>query len=435
MSMDIAWLTPWNDRSAIASFSVDVVAELRKRGHSVRIFRSEVDAALDLQPLPDDSEVRALNIVHPQELRRGFDHVVANIGNHFPYHGALPRVLDAVPALGIFHDGFLAHFAAPWAQFWSANEHAPMTLADMVYGDPSPSGHNYWLPLEDMAAKRPMLEWVGSMVAGALTHSGHWAERLRVSCPGEVTIQPLSMPDDAMPPPRPWGERIVLATIGHINRNKQADQVLRGIASHPALRDRCEYHLLGQIEQSEREHLNAVALSLGMMPPSFTGWLEDAELRQRIAEVDVICCLRNPLLEAGSASLITAMRSARPVLVSNHGSYAEVPGDIVLRCTPGSEAPDLARHLLALLEAPEQAAELGQRARAYTFEVNTAASYVDALLPAMEAATAAAPQISAARLMGRQLGKLGLSAGHPQVLRTAQNLSDLLGYANKDVLA
>jgi glycosyltransferase involved in cell wall biosynthesis len=227
----------------------------------------------------------------------------------------------------------------------------------------------------------------------------------------------------------------VLATIGHINSNKQAEQVLRAIASDPVLRERCEYRLLGLVEPDEQARLTDLSDSLGLPPPRFTGWLEDDALRAEMAEVDVICCLRSPLLETGSASLVTAMRSARPVLVSDHGAYADVPRDLVMRCEPGNEAEAIVRHLRSLLEVEGLAAELGRRGRAYTFEANSAASYVNALLPAMEAATAAGPQISMARTLGGHLGRWGLTRNHPQAARTAGDLSQMLRWENKDAVA
>jgi hypothetical protein len=145
-----------------------------------------------------------------------------------------------------------------------------------------------------------------------------------------------------------------------------------------------------------------------------------------MVSVDVLCCLRYPLLEAGSASLITAMRSGRPVLVSNHGVYAEVPGDLVYRCRPGFEAGDILRHLLAIRNDPAAAAGKGAGARQYALEVNTPRRYVDGLLPALDKATAAAPAVMAARHLGRQLGRWRVPPQSPVGERLGNELSGML---------
>ena len=172
-------------------------------------------------------------------------------------------------------------------------------------------------------------------------------------------------------------------------------------------------------EQERLEHLSA---DLGIPPPRFTGWLSDAALRAEMAEVDVIACLRHPVLEAGSASLVTAMYAARPTLVSWHGVYAEVPDDVVHHCAPGQEAGDVAAHLRAILLEPDAALAMGQRARAHALKVHSAAHYVDRLLPAILAATEAAPAIAAARSLGKVLGRFGISPDDPAVSRIAGKL-------------
>ena len=101
---------------------------------------------------------------------------------------------------------------------------------------------------------------------------------------------------------------------------------------------------------------------------------------RHLAAVDAICCLRNPVLEGASASLILAMRTGRPVLVSDHGPYAEIPDGLVLKCRPGHEATDVRLHLEALLADPAPARAMAQRARAYAKATFTASGYADRLL-------------------------------------------------------
>ncbi|RFC63654.1 glycosyltransferase [Fulvimarina endophytica] len=409
MTNRIAWLTPWNIQSAIAMFSAHLVAELRRRGHEVTIFRTEAGSGLELENLPYDGEVVALSDVDPHVLRWQFDHVVSNVGNHFPFHGALPRVMDEFPMLAIFHDGLIAHLADPWSRDCLDLPTCPTLLARSVYGGDFGNEEGFWLPLDDMAKQRPMTGWLAGMAAGCFTHSHFWKGELERYCPGGVTVHPLSMPDEEIPPPPPWSDRIVIATVGHVNRNKRVEEVLYALASDSLLAERCEYRLFGHCEESEKQHLTKLAQQLGVRSPTFTGWLTAEELRREMSQVHVISCLRYPVLEAGSASLITAMRSGRPTLVSNHGAYGEVAPEAVMRCTPGNESLDVLRHLSALMENPERADEIGQRAQAYVAEVNSVTSYIDALEPAMENATRAAPRIAMLREMGKVLGGLGVT--------------------------
>jgi hypothetical protein len=429
MKMRLAWLGPWNIRSAIASFGRLVVAELLQRNHDVTVFRTEVGSALNEPVLPTYARVENLHTIDGHTLSRSFDGVIANIGNHYPFHGAIFDALEHCPCLLIFHDGMIAHLAAAWAHQAAAGERSLRTLVQRLYGPDSwVDGTPYldWAQIEKQAAARPMTEWLTTLAAGIVTHSAFWAPRMQAACSGRVDVLPLAFPDNGMPPPRPHKGRLVIATVGHINPNKRADQVLLAIASDPVLRDRCEYRLLGHIEEGERERLECLSADLDLPPPRFTGWLSDALLCAEMEEVNVISCLRYPALETGSASLVTAMYAARPTLVSWHGVYAEVPDDIVLPCAPGQEARDVAAHLRAILAKPDAALAMGQRARAHALQAHSAPNYVDQLLPALAVATEAAPAVAAARRVGKLLGRLHVDPNDPAVSRVAATLSDML---------
>ena len=429
MKMRLAWCGPWNTRSAIATFGRLVVSELLARNHEVTVFRTEVGGALNEPLLPISVSVENLHTIDGHTLSRSFDGVIANIGDHYPFHGSIIDALEHCPCLVIFHDGMIANLAAGWAHLAAAGESSLRTLVRSLYGEDAwVDGTPYWDwdQIQIQAAARPMTEWLTPLAAGIVTHSEFWAPRMRTACSGMVDILPLAFPDSGMPPPRAHQGRLVIATIGHINPNKRADQVLLAIASDPVLRARCEYRLLGHIEGPEQERLKHLSADLGIPPPRFTGWLSDAALHDEMAEVDVISCLRHPVLEAGSASLVTAMYAARPTLVSWHGVYAEVPDNVVYQCTPGQEAGDVAAHLRAILAEPDAALTMGQRARAHALQVHSAAYYVDRLLPAIAAATEAAPAIAAARSLGKVLGRFDIGPNDPAVSRIVRNLSDML---------
>ena len=429
MSQRIAWIGPWNQKSAIAAFGQFVVAELAARGHAVTIFRSETGEILGLPPLPAPGTVLPLPSDPLGFGAENFDGVICNVGDHYGHHGAVPEFLEAVPCLAIFHDGLIFNLAAGWSAYRrTAQDAALHRVVAATYGGDVPAEHcPFPSDLAEIAAKWPMAEWLARYCAGVITHSDVWTPRLGDACPGAVTVLPLAYPELPLPAPKPLGRRVVAATIGHINRNKCPDAIIEAIGRDPLLRERCEYRLIGPIEPAERERLTALARSLGPVRLHCTGWLDEADLRAAVSEVDVIACLRNPVLEGGSASLVTAMLSARPTLVSDHGVYAEVPGDLVLPCAPGREAEGVAAHLRGILEDPAAAQAMGQRARRYALKTFSATRYVDGLLPALAAATAAAPAVGAANRLGRILGNFGLPPDHQSVGRIAARLCDALG--------
>ena len=161
--------------------------------------------------------------------------------------------------------------------------------------------------------------------------------------------------------------------------------------------------------------------------------LPAATLHILLVGVDVICCLRHPVLEGGSASLLLALRSGRPTLVSDQGSYAEVPDELVLKCPPGREAAHVLHHLETVLDDPRAAEDMGRRARDYAESVHSPEAYVAALLPFLERAARAAPAIMARRRIGRTLAELGLPSDPASTAGAARGLDDLLRGAGKEM--
>nr|WP_263967479.1 glycosyltransferase [Roseomonas sp. SXEYE001] len=390
--MRIGWATPWNEQSAIADSAGNVALELVERGHAVTILRTEVGSALAFPPRPTSLPVFSLSDLSDEELTRDFDVLVGHLGNYHAYHGALLPRLGGLEVVGIFHDAFYAHLMVDWAE-QHGGEAALRQIVHETYGqDALRPDEPFWTELGQMARRRPMLEWLARQTIAAVAHSGHYITRLRTACTGPVVTIPLAFTAPNLPPPPPAGSRMTIAAIGHANANKRIDQVLLTMGASPILRGRCRLRVIGEATPAERERLTALAVAAGASPPEFTGWVSDADLRSQLRDVDVISCLRNPVLEGASASLVVALASGRPTLVTNHGCYADVPPDTVMACRPESEALDAMRHLEHLVADPAWGVSMGKRGRALAGERHSPAAYAKALLPFLEEIVATRPR-------------------------------------------
>ena len=361
-------------------------------------------------------------------LAQDYDALIVNLGDHYGHHGAAVPHLLRFPALVILHDAYLANLFNGWVVAGGGDAIVGPVLS-AVYGPAEGAAPGpLMLPLEEMAARRPMLEWFAAFAAGAVVHANHYAGRVRSACPGPVEVVPLAYKGIALPPPAPigGGREVILATIGHVNPNKRAADVFRAMAASEPMRERVRYRLIGPVEPEERAALLGLARALGVPEPEFTGWVEDADMPRLLADVDAISCLRNPVLEGASASLILAMRSGRPVLVSDHGPYADVPDGLVLKCRPGREATDVRLHMESLLADPAPARAMAERARAYAEETFTAEGYTDRLLPHLDRVAESLPAVRAAMGLGRTLAGFGMAPDDPAGGRVAAALDDLL---------
>lgn len=409
--MKLVWAGPWNERSAVATFGLNIVDELSLRGHEVDVLRTETSQDLDLPPLRAPGRIEAAQDCELGSLLRDVDGILVNLGDHYGYHGgALPLMFNATPLL-ILHDADLGGFNHGWRQA---------------------VGEDSWR-VDQISGNDSLLASFCALSSGVIVHGNHYRSAAETACGGPVATIPLAFSSADVPPPKSFGDRIVLTTIGHINSNKRADETLRAIGASARLRDRVLYLLVGPVDEAERQRLLSVARHAGARPPHFTGWVPEELVSMIMAGTDVACCLRYPALEGGSASLIVSLLSARPTLVSSHASYADVPDDLVLKCPPGAEATAVMRHLEDILDNPEAALAMGKRAREYARRQHSPSSYVDHLLPILAAATCARPAVRTALSIGRTLGGLGVTSGDEAIERLEAARASLLGEPSSDV--
>ena len=338
---------------------------------------------------------------------RGYDSVIVNLGNHYGFHGAALPLLRETAALVIFHDAWMGDFISGWRH--AAGQEGWRIDRLLQGGGDDGSG----------------ISLLSSLSSGAVVHGSHYRAAVEVACPGPVATIPLSYTFQGTLPRPEIQDRMIVATIGHLNKNKQVREVIRALGASERLRNRVFYLLIGPVEPDEQASLVALAREVGALDPHFTGWVPDEMLRILMTGTHAFCCLRHPAYEGASASMITCMLSGRPTMVSNHASYGEIPEGLVLKCSPGEEADDVRHNLETILDDPEAAFAMGARAREYALTKFAPASYAAELQHAMTLVAEASPAIRAARLTGQRLGEIGVRSDDPVVLRIGQALREM----------
>ena len=140
-----------------------------------------------------------------------------------------------------------------------------------------------------------------------------------------------------------------------------------------------ELHLAGAIEDRYRSDLTGEAKKLGITAPVFHGYVSDERLQALLEDSQVVCCLRYPVTEGGSASLVTALYCQRPLIVSNIASYSLVPDDLAYKVSYGESVEDVEEALHAILEDTKAAETRAAKARLWAKDRFAAEAYVDAL--------------------------------------------------------
>jgi glycosyltransferase involved in cell wall biosynthesis len=213
---------------------------------------------------------------------------------------------------------------------------------------------------------------------------------------------------------------------GALNANKCVDRLLDAVAASPALLADAEVRVIGPAEPAAREAVLAQAFHLGLGDRvSVSGALPRAAYNAEVAAASVLVCLRDPVLEAASASLLDGMASGAAVVVYDAGHYAELPDDAVSKVDPvgGREALVAA---LELLRSPELRAGLGRRAREDAAG-HTASSYADVLRAAGSRALTLRPTVHALAGTRALLARVGLDAASSARRAAAVGLARLDG--------
>ena len=430
--MKIAWVTPYNARSAIGRFSRLLAERLSRNDHEVTIVRSEVQELSNASDvLPGSEVIRWDDVWYTPDFWSPFDAVVYNIGDNYLFHAGAIELIQRFPGVVIFHDYFLLDLFSTWRAAKGGQTFADRIL-DEIYGYGAAlrfhakDGIAGWQ--EYTSEHYPLTEWIGQFADGAVAHASFYVDRLRRCCGGPVIMTPLAY--DALADFRPLGERekqssVAVLTIGHVNQNKRIESVIRAIGSSDALRDRCRYHVVGLVTDHERARLMAVAKAASFHGLEITGEVSDQVLRAEIEAADIICCLRWPVFEGGSASAVEAMLSGRPIIVTDAGFYRDLPDNLVFKVDPQRELDSLTTQLTRLVLDPALRATVGAQATAWAKSAFNVETYIARLVPLLEEVARLKPTLRAAAHFGHLFSELGLQPNDPAVGRLATTLEAL----------
>ena len=426
--MKLLIFTPALKASAIGRMTCLVSNALIAQGHEVVIVRAECNGLSDRPS--HDFRTRMISWIDDKQVEEAAadcDVVVYQIGDNYDYHEGCVAWLPRLPGIVCLHDFFIGHMFYAWAQ-------KNMDRADAIlkhwYGDEMAKRFfgfaNNQAFIEGTIDKAPLTEWIASQALGVITHS-HWGmPRVVSSCLGAIRVVPLpyDAPGKSAPAmryePNKFG-RLKLLTIGHINRNKRAANVIRAIASSPLLRQNVVYRLVGAADPEMIIELSTLANSL-RVNLVVSGPVDDMELALAVGEADVLSCLRWPSLEAASASCIEAMLYGKATIVTDTGFYSEIPDKCVEKISHDDEVANLRAVLERLYSMPSERVTLGERAREWASSTYSAENYAKELVETSIACQKARPLVNAKAYFVQLMKQWGAS---DELLRAKETLASL----------
>jgi glycosyltransferase involved in cell wall biosynthesis/SAM-dependent methyltransferase len=367
--MRLAVFTPLNPaRSGISDYSEALLPHL-SRLLDVEVF---ID---DYEPSGWASDI-GIPVRHHGEFRPDdFDAALYQIGNN-PYHSYIYDAAIQHPGIAVLHEFNLHHLLADvtirrgdWDAYMSEVERSggktALKFAQRVRA--LEVGPDY----DGVPMNRTLIERSGALIV----HSRFMVEEVFKT---ESAIPTKQIPHGAWIPEidrNAARNRLgvdettpLIGIFGFLKPYKRVAQALRAMQRLVRLDPRAKMILVG--EEHPDLPLKRLLSQLQLEDHvRLLGYVPVEELAELMGAVDICLNLRYPTAGETSGTLLRALGLGRAVVVSDVGSFSELPDDICLKApVDESEVEVLTEYLSLLCARPEFARAMGARARYYVAE-------------------------------------------------------------------
>jgi glycosyltransferase involved in cell wall biosynthesis/SAM-dependent methyltransferase len=336
-------------KSGIADYAEALAAEMAKRA-ALTIF-DESAAGFD----PAD-----------------FDVAVYHIGNN-PWHAVAYETALRHPGIAVMHEANLHHLIAhltikrgDWDRYLAECElnGGAAALAHAKLVRTLAVGPDY----EGVAMTRRLLE----ASRGLIVHSDFVARQMRAH---GFTGPIATIPHGAWIPETDRNATRhalgldettpLIGAFGYLKPYKRIAESLRALKRLVKLDPRVRMILVGEPHPEFAVEQLIRTLDLGEYV-RVPGFVPIDKFVDYIGACDIVLNLRYPTVGETSGSLQRALGLGKAVIVSDIGSFAELPDDICLKVSPGPEEEDLIfEYLNLLVSRPDLARAMGERAKCW----------------------------------------------------------------------
>jgi glycosyltransferase involved in cell wall biosynthesis len=360
-------------RSGIADYSAELLPYLIQEAQ-VTLFADFPDHALDPGIAENPSPVATHTLpLRPQPIssydRWRFDLALYHMGNS-EFHRDIYRMLLRYTGVVVLHDvfihQFLAHttvghgnYGAYAGELGLARGREGIHLANEIRSGRQPHPL-FEIPLTDRLVRSSLGLIVHSRFAAALL------QEQRPRCPLALIPAPIAAHDGRsrrqelnLP-----GETVIFAAMGQVTHNRQVELLLPLFKQLYEERRHVFLLFAGEVlpevdlpRMLEELELTGATAIVGHVPglAAFVDWIHTA---------DVLINLRFPTAGETSATALRGLAAGRPLIVTDHGWYRELPDTAVLKVPPMDEAA-LLHALRVLATSAEKRREMGDAAARY----------------------------------------------------------------------
>ncbi len=373
----VAMLTPWPPHRSGIAVSAKTLTEALAPHLDLTIVCTNAEEAA----APEGMRIVSAERFDPTE----YELLICQLGNNLEMHDWIYDHALARNALAIVHDTFIHPFLqhghrqgrlVPQYRAMLANHFEAEDIGRLETNDFAGVGVLEITGLSQIARHAGGLHLHSSFARSCLL-------RELPAAAARISTAPLVMssapPRSAAAPPDPG--RFTIGMFGHVTRFKLPGQVLQALQLLLLRGLPVELRIVGNLgDEAETVHRQITRMALAEQV-TLIGYADSEAFERHIAECDAVINLRHPTHGESSGVVFDAMRIGVPVVVSNGGSFAELPDDAVVKVqdTP-HVAAELAQKIEGLLTDPSRRAALAARARLHISEAASIESYTQAIL-------------------------------------------------------
>jgi glycosyltransferase involved in cell wall biosynthesis len=310
-----------------------------------------------------------------KRVPRGADLALYHVGNNPDAHAWIVDALRRTPGVVVLHD-FVLHHLVAGLTVGRRDGHAYLDAMEgehgvvgrlLAHGVLDKRIPPLW---ESRPADFPLAGFVFEHATGLIVHSLTVRDLVRAAgYEGPIWV----VPHPAWPLPGIAPERVaagpVLGCFGEVNASKRIPELLRAFARVRGRHPEATLLLVGPTSPGFDLDRRLQRLGLAEQGLVREGWVDERRLWALMAGVDACVNLRHPTMGETSGSVIRSLSLGKPLLVSDVGWFAELPGTVALKVPAGESEVELLEAGIELLatrrEVREQmgaaAAELARR--------------------------------------------------------------------------
>jgi len=384
----IAWFSPLSPQpSGISDYCEELLPALARH--------AEIDLWIDPACKPDNPAITEHFPIYPYTESsfpaEKYDQLVYHMGNDYASHRTIHQALTRHPGVLVLHDLVLMGF-------YAAREDAGHRFSDFIgflqrfypekaawIGEKCRGRHPFPVWEGDLALELPMNEEVCRMATALITHSRFVLDRLEIPGGKPGTVIPHHghqvRPVDRQEVKKGLGlceDELLLVSTGFVTRNKRYDLMLEVLDELEC--DNLRYLIVGR----DQENILNQYLSDGRQDVLRRGFAPLDQLEKWIAAADIGVNLRNPTMGESSGSMMRMLSYGRPTLISDTGSYSEIPDHCAFKIPVDiDERETLKTAVRSLAEDSDFRLSMGREAAEYARETcgieRCARQYIDFL--------------------------------------------------------